>query len=98
MSEKLFISVRDASGRSQFEPANFAMQSIVDKDENIKRLVELVDQLRQPYNNSKRSDLYWLATNALNLLEETGSIPPLDKIKTTICRWPEDARDYLEES
>lgn len=67
--------------------------SKIPSSEVVQRLVELVDQLRQPYNNSKRSDLYWLATNALNLLEETGSIPPLDKIKTTPIGWPEDARE-----
>lgn len=38
----------------------------------ISALVRLVDELRQPYNNSKRHDLYLMATNKLNDLEDRG--------------------------
>jgi hypothetical protein len=42
--------------------------------ETIKTLVGLVDALRQPYNNSKRHDLYLMATAKLNELEDEGRI------------------------
>lgn len=38
-------------------------------------LVQLVDELRQPYNNSKRHDLYQKATDTLNYLEERNLLP-----------------------
>jgi hypothetical protein len=54
----------------------------------IDRLVELVDQLRRPYMNTRHDDLYWLATNALNELEEKGTISPLDFVPCTPPGWP----------
>ena len=45
------------------------------KDQVIE-LVQLIDELRQPYNNSSRyHDLYLKATNTLNRLEDEGRIP-----------------------
>ena len=40
----------------------------------ITSLVRTIDELRQPYNNSKRHDLYLMATNKLNDLEDRGLI------------------------
>jgi len=40
--------------------------------DTIRQLVEMVDLLRQPYNNSKRHDLYEWATETLNRLDESG--------------------------
>ena len=40
----------------------------------IEILVRVVDELRQPYNNGNRHDLYLLATNALNELERLNVI------------------------
>ena len=40
----------------------------------ITALVRMVDELRQPYNNSKRHDLYLMATNKLNNMEDRGLI------------------------
>jgi uncharacterized coiled-coil protein SlyX len=47
---------------------------VVLQKSTIDGLVALVDELRQPYNNSKRHDLYELATNKLNELEDRGLI------------------------
>lgn len=46
----------------------------IDDKETIKELVRVIDELRQPFNNSKRHDLYLMATNKLNELEEEGKI------------------------
>jgi hypothetical protein len=42
--------------------------------ETIKQLVKLCDELRRPYNNSKRHDLYEHANEVLNRLEEEDRI------------------------
>ena len=55
--------------KAQFAAMHSVLNSALDKT-TIRRLVELVDELRQPYNNSKRHDLYLLATNKLNDLED----------------------------
>jgi hypothetical protein len=70
--------------------AAVSMTKVADKAfRTIEVLVGLIDQLRQPYNNSKRSDLYWLATNAVNKLEEDhGILLSLDGIPTTPPGWP----------
>jgi len=44
------------------------------KTVTIKKLVEMIDELRQPYNNSKRHDLYLKATDMLNDFENEGWI------------------------
>jgi hypothetical protein len=44
---------------------------VAQQKDTIKQLVALVDELRQPYNNSARyGDLYWKATNMLNDMQE----------------------------
>ena len=43
--------------------------------EVIRILVDLIDELRQPYNNSRRHDLYEKATTTLNDLEDRGQLP-----------------------
>jgi hypothetical protein len=40
----------------------------------IRKLVALVDELRQPYNNGKRHDLYLKATDMLNEFQDEGWI------------------------
>lgn len=44
------------------------------QEQTIKTLVELVDKLRQPYNNSRHHDLYLEATNKLNELQDREEI------------------------
>jgi len=47
-----------------------AQLELVRRKHTIKALTQLVDELRQPYNNSKRHDLYLMATNKLNNLDD----------------------------
>jgi len=47
-----------------------AQLELVRRKHTIKLLTELVDTLRQPYNNSKYHDLYLMATNKLNDLDD----------------------------
>jgi hypothetical protein len=44
-------------------------------EQTIKVLVHLADELRQPFNNSVRHDLYEKANNVLNKLEAEGRLP-----------------------
>jgi hypothetical protein len=60
-----------------FEPDPPSVQRaklVAQKDKTIKRLVELCDELRQPFNNSIRHDLYLKACQVLNEMEENGEI------------------------
>jgi hypothetical protein len=50
------------------------MTKVEELQETIRRLVQVIDELRQPYNNSKRHDLYLMATKTLNELEDQGKI------------------------
>jgi hypothetical protein len=47
---------------------------VLQDKKTIKALVELVDELRQPFNNSPRHDLYLKATGILNQMEDEGRI------------------------
>ena len=72
-----FIDVRAQQKDQVINQARIQNHNLIDKvldnlllKSTIQKLVTLVDVLRQPYNNSKRHDLYLHATNTLNDLEE----------------------------